>query len=170
MADGSFKLVDMDDKSYKNALMLAKKAKLNPFSKKTSTGMELSVFGDNKDIMKFIKTLPEQYNEETKMSDWKEIIESKIDTKMSAALQKKQEVVSERTVEEENEYQKFFQSALKKFGVESPAELDDEKKKEFFDYVDANWKGDNEKAEGTEAQDSIKPAKKKDLAASNCGG
>jgi len=170
MADGSFKLVDMDDKSYKNALMLAKKAKLNPFSKKTSTGMELSVFGDNKDIMKFIKTLPEQYNEETKMSDWKEIIESKIDTKMSAALQKKQEVVSERTVEEENEYQKFFQSALKKFGVESPAELDDAKKKEFFDYVDANWKGDNEKAEGTEAQDSIKPAKKKDLAASNCGG
>jgi hypothetical protein len=101
---------------------------------------------------------------------WKEIIESKIDTKMSAALQKKQEVVSERTVEEENEYQKFFQSALKKFGVKSPAEMDDAKKKEFFDYIDANWEGDNEKAEDTEAQDSIKPGKKKDLAASNCGG
>ena len=108
-------------------------------------------------------------SEEKEMS-WKEIIESKIDTKMSAALQKKQEVVSERTVEEENEYQKFFQKALKKFGVESPAELeDDAAKKKFFDYVDANWKGDNEKAEGTEAQDSIKPSKKKDLAASNCG-
>lgn len=101
---------------------------------------------------------------------WKEIIEGKIDTKMLAALQKKQEVVSERTVEEENEYQKFFQSALKKFGVKSPAELDDAKKKEFFDYIDANWEGDNEKAEDTEAQDSIKPSKKKDLAASNCGG
>ena len=108
-------------------------------------------------------------SEEKEMS-WKEIIESKIDTKMSAALQKKQEVVSERTVEEENEYQKFFQKALKKFGVESPAELeDDAAKKKFFDYIDANWKGDNEKAEGTEAQDSIKPSKKKDLAASNCG-
>ena len=107
--------------------------------------------------------------EEKEMS-WKEIIESKIDTKMSAALQKKQEVVSERTVEEENAYQEFFQKALKKFGVESPAELkDDAEKKKFFDYVDANWKGDNEKAEGTEAQDSIKPSKKKDLAASNCG-
>ena len=107
---------------------------------------------------------------EEKEMNWKEIIESKIDTKMSAALQKKQEVVSERTVEEENEYQKFFQKALKKFGVESPAELeDDAAKKKFFDYVDANWKGDNEKAEGTEAQDSIKPSKKKDLAASNCG-
>ena len=109
-------------------------------------------------------------SEEKEMS-WKEIIESKIDAKMSATLQKKQEVVSERTVEEENEYQKFFQSALKKFGIKSPAELeDDEAKKKFFDYVDANWKGDDEKAEGTEAQDSIKPAKKKDLAASNCGG
>ena len=84
MADGSFRLVDMDDKSYKNALMLAKKAKLNPFSKKTSTGMELSVFGDNKDIMRFIKTLPEQHNEEIKMSDWKEIIESKIEQKVMA--------------------------------------------------------------------------------------
>src|SRR6056300_566616 len=62
-SDGSFKLVDMDDKSYKNALMLAKKAKLNPFSKKTSTGMELSVFGDNKSIMKFLKSLPESVKE-----------------------------------------------------------------------------------------------------------
>lgn len=161
MADGSFKLVDMDDKSYKNALMLAKKAKLNPFSKKTSTGMELSVFGDNKDIMKFIKTLPEQYNEETKMSDWKEIIESKIEQKIMAKL--------EAESGDKEEYEKFFQSALKKFGVESPAELDDEKKKEFFNYIDANWKGDNEKAEDTEASDTLDPKKKK-LAASHCGG
>jgi len=44
-------------------------------------------------------------------------------------------------------YQKFFQAALKKFGASSPADLDDKKKKEFYDYVDANWKGDNEVAE-----------------------
>ena len=92
---------------------------------------------------------------------WKEIIESKIEEKIMARLQQ----------EEDSEYQEFFQKALKKFGIKSPAELeDDEAKKKFFDYVDANWKGDDEKAEGTEAQDSIKPAKKKDLAASNCGG
>ena len=36
-------------------------------------------------------------------------------------------------------YQKFFQSALKKFKVKSPAELDDKKKKEFFNYVDKNY-------------------------------
>lgn len=44
-------------------------------------------------------------------------------------------------------YQKFFQAALKKFGASSPADLDDKKKKEFYDYVDANWKGDDEVAE-----------------------
>ena len=43
-------------------------------------------------------------------------------------------------------YQKFFNSALKKFGVKSPAELKGDKKKEFFDYVDKNWTGDHEEA------------------------
>ena len=43
-------------------------------------------------------------------------------------------------------YQKFFNSALKKFGVKSPAELKGDKKKEFFDYVDKNWTGESEEA------------------------
>ena len=34
--------------------------------------------------------------------------------------------------EDKEAYQKFFNSALSKFGVKSPAELDDDKKKEFF--------------------------------------
>ena len=42
------------------------------------------------------------------------------------------------------EYEKFFKSALKKFGVDSPADLEDDKKKEFFDYIDKEWKGDKE--------------------------
>ena len=45
------------------------------------------------------------------------------------------------------EYEKFFKAALKKFGVDSPADLGD-KKKEFFDYVDKNWK--DEKKESVE--------------------
>ena len=52
--------------------------------------------------------------------------------------------------EDKTAYQKFFQSALKKFGVQSPAELDGDKKKEFFNYVDKNWKGDGEKKESVE--------------------
>ena len=43
-------------------------------------------------------------------------------------------------------YQKFFNSALKKFGVKSPAELEGDKKKEFYDYVDKNWTADHEEA------------------------
>ena len=47
--------------------------------------------------------------------------------------------------EKDGEYEKFFQSAMKKFGIKSPAELDDDKKKEFFNYVDKNYKAKNEK-------------------------
>ena len=58
-------------------------------------------------------------------------------------------------------YQKFFQSALKKFGVKSPAELKGDKKKEFFDYVDKNWTGDHEeqtKKEQVMTKKSLKDA------------
>ena len=45
-------------------------------------------------------------------------------------------------------YKKFFNAALKKFKINSPADLkSDEEKKKFFDYIDKNWEGDNEKAE-----------------------
>ena len=49
-------------------------------------------------------------------------------------------------------YKKFFDAALKKFKVTSPAELEGDQKKKFFDYVDKNWEGDNEKAEGAMSQ------------------
>ena len=44
----------------------------------------------------------------------------------------------------EGDYEAFFQSAMKKFGISSPDELDDDKKKEFFNYVDANYKAKKE--------------------------
>ena len=52
---------------------------------------------------------------------------------------------SRKIVETSAEYKKFFDGTLKKFGVTSPAELDDDKKKEFFDYVDKNFNSDDEK-------------------------
>ena len=42
------------------------------------------------------------------------------------------------------EYEKFFNGALKKFGVGSPDELGDDAKAKFFNYIDKNWQGDNE--------------------------
>jgi len=45
----------------------------------------------------------------------------------------------------DEKYKKFFEDALKKFKINSPADLKtDAEKKEFFDYVDSNYKAKNE--------------------------
>lgn len=46
--------------------------------------------------------------------------------------------------EKKDPFDEFFQKALKKFKIKDPSELDKKKRKEFFDYVDKNWKADNE--------------------------
>ena len=53
-------------------------------------------------------------------------------------------IVTNVATEGKEEYQKFFKSALSKFGVKSPAELDTEKKKEFFNYIDKNYTAEKE--------------------------
>ena len=45
---------------------------------------------------------------------------------------------------DEGDYEAFFQKAMKKFGIKSPADLSDEEKKKFFNYVDDNYKGEKE--------------------------
>ena len=55
---------------------------------------------------------------------------------------------SKTLLKQGKDYDEFFQSALKKFGVNSPADFkSDEEKKKFFDYVDKNFKGKNEEDE-----------------------
>jgi hypothetical protein len=52
------------------------------------------------------------------------------------------ETIKEGTKEE---YQKFFNAAMKKFKIDSPADLkSDEEKKKFFDYVDKNYTGEKD--------------------------
>lgn len=47
--------------------------------------------------------------------------------------------------DKQKEYQKVFKMAMKKFGVKSPADFkDEEKKKEFFDFIDKNYKAKEE--------------------------
>lgn len=54
-------------------------------------------------------------------------------------------LIKEMIKEESEAYRKFFKKAMDKFGVSSPDEFEsEEKKKEFFDYVDKNWDADNE--------------------------
>jgi len=71
-----------------------------------------------------------------------------VKTDLDGSVYNKEEKEAEEAPKEESEkqakYRKFFDKALKKFGVESPAELDKEKKKEFFDYVDKNYEADKE--------------------------
>jgi hypothetical protein len=40
---------------------------------------------------------------------------------------------------EESEYQKYFETMMKKFGVTKPSELKGDKKKEFFDAIEKGW-------------------------------
>ena len=64
---------------------------------------------------------------------------------MKMSKLKLKEMIKSIIREEKTAYQKFFDSALKKFGVDSPADFkDEEKKKEFFDYVDKNYEAENE--------------------------
>ena len=53
------------------------------------------------------------------------------------------------------EYEKFFNAAMKKFKINSPADLNsDEEKKKFFDYVDKNYTG--EKNEEFDLDEAVK--------------
>tara|TARA_B100000519_G_scaffold8107_1_gene6650 strand:- start:623 stop:1096 length:474 start_codon:yes stop_codon:yes gene_type:complete len=47
-------------------------------------------------------------------------------------------------VEEKTGYQKFFEKTLKKYGVNSPAELNDKMKKKFFDEIEKGWTAKSE--------------------------
>lgn len=72
------------------------------------------------------------------------------------------ELVREAELNEASELQKsykeYFTAKLKKFGAESPADLDDAKKKEFFTEISADW----EKGKGVkpEAKEKIEKEKK----------
>ena len=83
-----------------------------------------------------------------------------VESILDDAKLKIKESVEEATGDKEA-YQKFFNGALKKFGVKSPSQLKGDKKKEFFDYVDKNWKADHEeqtKKEETMTKKSLKDA------------
>ena len=58
-----------------------------------------------------------------------------------------------RESEKQKAYQAFFNSALKKFGVDSPADLDVEKKKEFFNHIDKNYKAKAEEIDAAGKSD-----------------
>ena len=68
--------------------------------------------------------------------------------------EEEKESQEEAKLSEEEKYKLFFAKALKKFGAKSPAELDKEKRKEFFNYVDKNYKAKDE-----DVQEGVKDLK-----------
>jgi len=54
------------------------------------------------------------------------------------------ELISLHAEGDKEAYQKFFKSAMDKFNIKSPTELDGDKKKEFFNYIDKNYDAKNE--------------------------
>ena len=64
------------------------------------------------------------------------------------------EAECKKTVKEETEYQKFFAKKLEKFGVSNPAELSDEDKKKFYDEIEAEWEGNDEKPEADDVNEA----------------
>lgn len=80
-----------------------------------------------------------------KVEDYKEDDEEeKKDVKEGKEEDEEEDKEHSEASEKQKKYQAFFDKALKKFGVKSPSELEGDKKKEFFDYVDANYEADNE--------------------------
>ncbi len=90
--------------------------------------------------------------EADKYNDARKIVDQILMSKVGISLNEKRKtlgdsLVSKKNIEEQDdaEYDAFFRKAMKKFGISSPDELDsDEKKKEFFDYIDKNYKAKNE--------------------------
>ena len=66
------------------------------------------------------------------------------DKEVAAALQLANEERIAEADDKKAKYKAFFDKALNKFGVKSPAELKGDKKKEFFDYVDKNYNSEDE--------------------------
>ena len=53
-----------------------------------------------------------------------------------------------KRLQEDTAYQEFFKKAMDKFGISSIGDLQGDKKKEFFNYIDKNYKAEKETNEG----------------------
>ena len=114
---------------------LTKKAEKKYKIKIKQTGRTTAdVSGEKKNIVGFMKDPDIMGMDDMDLEDlYPELYEA---TKQEGYLDVEE---GEELSPKQKKYQAFFKKALKKFGVESPAELDDKKKKEFFDYVDKNY-------------------------------
>jgi|TARA_B100001939_G_C16917839_1_gene607791 hypothetical protein len=73
----------------------------------------------------------------------KHVIKKSGEKEDGTVVKEKEEELSDES-ERQEKYKKVFAAALKKFGVSGIGELDKEKKKEFFNYVDSKYDAKDE--------------------------
>ena len=121
---------------------LEKKFKIK-FKQTGSTTADVT--GDKKMLLAFLKSDAFLMDDEDVEDLYPDLLESK---QVLPEEDKENGYVNlpiEELSDKQKEYQKVFKAAMKKFGVKSPADFkDEEKKKEFFDYIDKNYKADKE--------------------------
>lgn len=59
-----------------------------------------------------------------------------------------------KRLQEDTAYQEFFKKAMNKFGINSIGDLEGDEKKEFFNYIEKNYKAKEETNEGFMPNDS----------------
>jgi len=136
--------------------MKGKKAKA--MSRRYSPGMyaEEVELDENKNLMKDYEKMKSQGKKDSAIIDvlmsmpkYKRMSRDQIakiigDAKRKGIFKEEVETLTEAKEGDKEAYRKFFDKALKKFGVKSPAELEGDKEKEFYNYIDKNWKSDKE--------------------------
>jgi len=60
------------------------------------------------------------------------------------AFFEKDDISKDKVKENDGKYQAFFKGAMKKFGISSPDDLEDDKKKAFYNYIDKNYSAKQE--------------------------
>ena len=101
---------------------------------KPTSNQTADIKGDKKNVLAFLQD-PEMYGMDD--GDIEDVFPELFEAKK--VEEDETEAAAKEESEKQKKYQAFFQKALKKFGVKSPGELDDNKKKEFFNYVDKNY-------------------------------
>lgn len=123
---------------------------------KSTGNTTADVSGSNANLIKFLKS-------DAYLMDNDEIEE--LFPELMEEVQPEEDEAKLKESEKQKAYQKFFNDALKKFGVSSPGDLDDSKKKEFFNYIDKNYKSKAEEidSKGKDEEDVNEAMSQKDM-------
>ena len=121
-------------KALKNSREVSKLPKIvgEELSEEEYLAMEsVSVDGRLRGFKEALKRLT--YEKLQKMKEKEDVKKEKVDID-------EKKLTSEEQSELQKKYKEFYDKMLNKFGVKSPGEMDDAKKKEFFNAIEKGWK------------------------------